>query len=114
MADELTMAQKVQIHNERELARSWKLFRVRVGFCLLFCSMAASSLAVAGQDGILIAFPLAGIALIFLILALDCHSHCRAVSERRWTALTPRFSRRRAPSSAGQDSASVAANPEAV
>lgn len=114
MADELTMAQRVKIHNERELARSWKLFRVRVGFCLLFCSLAASSVAVGGQDGGLFAFPLAGIALIFLILALDSHGHCREVSGRRWTTLTPRFSNRETNPPADQGSAEATANAEAV
>lgn len=110
MADELTMAQRVKIHNDRELARSRKLFRVRAGFCLLFFTLAASSVAVGGQDGVLFAVPFAGIALIFLMLALDSHGHYHTVSKRRWTALTPRFSHRETNPPAGHSGTQPAAS----
>ncbi len=110
MEVQLTSIQKAKIQNESELAHARKVFRVRMVLCLVFAGLASAGTITGGSDAIWFAVPLSGIALIFLLLSLDTWGHCREVSGRRWTALTPRFSSRETNPPADQGSAQPVAN----
>lgn len=110
MEAQLTSIQKAKIQNDSELAHARKVLRMRMVLCLVFAGLASAGIISDGSDAIWFAVPFSGIALIFLLLSLDTWGHCREVSGRRWTALTPRFSNRVMNPPADHGSAQPAAN----
>ncbi len=110
MEEQLTISRKAEIQNERELVHSRKILSVRIVFCLIFALLATVGMVTGGTDSIWFTVPLAGVALIFFLLALDIWEHCREVSARRWTTLTPRFSHRETSPPVDQGTAQPAAN----
>jgi hypothetical protein len=110
MEVQLTIAQKAQVQNERELAHARKIFVVRIVLCLTFALLAAAGIVLGRTDAIWLSVPLAGIALIFLLLALDAWGHSREVSGRRWATVTPRFPDHKAEPPTDRGMAESAAN----
>ncbi len=109
-----TVAQKAQAQNDNELAHAKKLFTLRLILCYLFALLAFLGLVESQGSGVWFAIPSAGIALIFLLLALDARSHAREVSGRKWTSLTPRFSNRNTATPTDRETTESAVNSGSV